>query len=153
IGDRCRNGGARRAALDSPTPWGAARMMRPWLTRASRFAFAAVPLLGLAELAAHFFFAERPPAFGDWFVLRDVVAAERRPGDLVVVAPEWADPVARRALGDALMPMRDEARPDVTRYASALEIGILGAHAHELSGWREIERREHGKFVVRRLEN
>jgi hypothetical protein len=118
-----------------------------------RWAFLAVPLLGLAELGAHLWFAGRPPAFDDWFALTEPVRALKQPGDLVVIAPAWADPAARRALGDELMPVRDVARPDVTRYATALEVSILGEHAPDLDGFREIERRPVGRFLLRRLAN
>jgi len=118
-----------------------------------RYAFLAVPLLGLAELAAHLWFAKRPPSFDEWSTVVSAVRETKREGDLLVVSPSWADPAARRALGDALMPLRDEARPDVTRYAHALELSILGEHAPELEGWREESRRVEGKFLLRRVEN
>lgn len=118
-----------------------------------RWAFLAVPVLGLAELGAHLWFAGRPPAFDDWFSITDSVRTLKQPGDLVVIAPAWADPAARRALGDELMPLRDVARPDVTRYAHAVEVSVLGERAPELRGFREVERREAGRFLLRRLEN
>ncbi|MFT3773169.1 MAG: hypothetical protein QM820_47930 [Minicystis sp.] len=118
-----------------------------------RWAFVAVPVLGLVELGAHAWFARRPPSFDDWYTITDGVRAMKQPGDLVVVAPAWADPAARRALGDPLMPLRDVARPDVTRYAHALEISVLGERAEEVRGFREVERREIGRFLLRRLEN
>jgi hypothetical protein len=118
-----------------------------------RWAFAAVPLLGLAELGAHLWLAKRPPSFDDWYAVAEPVRALRQAGDLVVIAPAWADPAARRALGDELMPLRDVARPDVTRYAHAIEVSILGERAPELRGFRELERREVGKFLLRRLES
>jgi hypothetical protein len=123
------------------------------LRGATRYAFLAIPLLGLAELALHLYFAHRPPSFDDWYGVADAVRAEKREGDLLVVAPAWADPAARRGLGDDLMPVRDEARPDVTRYAHALELSILGEHDPELAGWREESARREGKFLLRRLEN
>lgn len=119
----------------------------------TRWAFLAVPLLGLAELAAHLWLARRPPAFDDWYAITPAVRAMKQEGDLVVIAPAWADPAARRALGDDLMPLRDVARPDVTRYAHALEVSILGERAPELAGFREAERRSEGAFVLRRLDN
>jgi hypothetical protein len=118
-----------------------------------RYAFLALPLLGLAELGGHFFFAARPPSFDDWFQAARAVGETRKDGDLIVVAPGWADPAARRAFGDALMPLADVARPDVTRYAHALEVSILGERSGELAGWREESRRVEGKFLLRRLEN
>src|SRR5262249_7474688 len=111
------------------------------------------PIAGLAELAAHFWFARRPPSFDDWYAITDAVRAMKQSGDLVVIAPAWADPAARRALGDDLMPLRDVARPDVTRYANAVEVSILGERAEEVRGFRETERREVGRFLLRRLEN
>jgi len=51
------------------------------------------------------------------------------------------------------MPVRDIARSDVTRYASALEISILGERSEELRAFREEGREQHGKFLIRRLAN
>ena len=118
-----------------------------------RYAFLAVPLAGLVELGAQLWSSRRPPAFDDWSSIVAPVNAMKQPGDLLVIAPPWADPAARRALGDELMPLRDVARPDVTRYAHALEISILGQRAEELVGWEEEGRGAHGKFLLRRLKN
>ena len=118
-----------------------------------RYALLAVPLLGLAELAAQLWLSRRPPAFDDWFTITSAVREMKQDGDLVVIAPAWADPAARRALGDELMPLRDVARPDVTRYAHALEVSILGEHSDEVRRFGEISRREVGRFLLRRLEN
>ncbi len=122
-------------------------------TSAFRYAFLAIPLLGLAELAAHLWFARRPPSFDEWLTVVSAVRETRQEGDLVVVSPGWADPAARRALGDELMPLRDVARPDESRYEHAVELSILGEHAPELAGWREESRRTEGKFLLRRLAN
>jgi hypothetical protein len=125
----------------------AARSLRRW-------GLLALPLLGALELGLHLGFARRPPPIdGGWAPVEAPVRAMKREGELVVIAPGWADPLARQALGDELMPLRDVARPDVTRYASALEVSILGASAPETEGWREVERRDEGKFRIRRLEN
>ena len=127
----------------------------PPLKRASwlRHAFLLVPIAGLAELGAQLWLTRRPPAFDDWSTITAPVKAMKQPGDLLVIAPPWADPAARKAFGDELMPLRDVARPDVTRYAHALEVSILGQRGEELQGWREEGREEHGKFTLRRLEN
>jgi hypothetical protein len=121
--------------------------------KALRYAFLAVPLLGLAELAAQLWQSRRPPAFDDWYTITGAVREMKQDGDLVVIAPAWADPAARRALGDELMPLRDVARPDVTRYAHALEVSILGERAPEVAPFREVSRREVGRFLLRRLES
>jgi hypothetical protein len=77
----------------------------------------------------------------------------RQPGDLVVMAPSWAEPMARRALGDERMPVADLARPDESGYRHAIEIGALAQRAASLDGWREVARLDRGDFVLRRLEN
>ncbi len=119
----------------------------------SHLAFLLIPVLGVGELAAHFWFAKRPPNESQWKAAAPRLSALRKEADLVVVAPQWAEPVARQVLGDAVMPMRDVARPDESRYAAATEISILGKRSEYTRGWRELERHDEGKFVVRRLEN
>lgn len=120
---------------------------------AVRFLPLLVPLLGLGELAAHYHFAARAPGSDEWSALAPAVAAFRRNAELVIAAPSWADPLARASLGESLMPLRDVARPDDTRYARAIEISLLGQHAPELAGWTELERRSVGRFTLRKLDN
>lgn len=117
------------------------------------FAWAVVPAVGLAEILGHFYFSSRPPSLEDWRQLRTSVADLRKNGELVVVAPRWAEPNARSAFGDALMPVEDVARADESARPRAVEVAILGASAPELAGWKvETERRE-GKFRLRVLSN
>jgi hypothetical protein len=129
---------------------------RRWIGKPDRLgralvAFAAVA--GVLELGGHLYFGKRGPGFEDWAAMAPAAKEERKEGDLVVVAPGWADPLARKALGDAFFPLRDAARPDVTRYATALEISALGERSPELGGWKELSRRKAGPFDLRRLEN
>ncbi|GMV18218.1 MAG: hypothetical protein HS104_01215 [Polyangiaceae bacterium] len=118
-----------------------------------RLLWLAVPLAGLVELSLHYFFANRAPRVEEWAGLREPVAALRQAEELVVVAPRWADPLARQALGDALMPLRDVARPDESGYARAIEISSLGERAPELRGWRTVAESKRGRFTLRTLEN
>jgi hypothetical protein len=118
-----------------------------------RAALVALPLAGLLELGAQVWTSRRAPSFDAWLALRAPIAERKRAGEPVVVAPSWAEPLARRALGDDLMPLRDVARPDVTRYATALELSILGERSPELAGFREESREALGKFVLRRVAN
>lgn len=113
----------------------------------------AVPVLGVLELVGQVFFASRAPDSAAWASLATAVREFRRPGELVVVAPRWADPYARSALGDEVFPLRDVARPDTTRYATAVELSVLGESSGEIRGWRETERSQAGPFLLRRLEN
>lgn len=112
-----------------------------------------VPLLGLCELGAHFWTSTRAPDIAQWQAARAPLAALRKHGELVVVAPAWADPMARRAFGDALMPLRNEARPDESAYPRAIEVSILGSHAPVLAGWRSVAEQSAGRFRFRVLEN
>lgn len=146
---------ARPSPLPARAPEAASAepLRRRAIRRAGEALLLAIPLIGLLELAAHAYFARRPPTFDDWALVRAPALALREPDDIIVVAPRWIDPLVRRALGDAAMPIRDLARPDVTRYASALEISIFGESASELDGWREVARERHGKLLLRRLVN
>lgn len=113
----------------------------------------ALPALGLAELGLHFWFARRPPAFEEWAGIREPVLRFGDAAVPVVVAPSWADPLARQALGDARMPLAHVARPDVDRFERVIELSILGQEAPDLAGWTEEAAERHGKFLLRRLHN
>lgn len=117
------------------------------------FAWLLVPALGLGELGAHEYFSTRPPSPDQWKVGKPVVAELRKHDEPVIVAPYWAEPNARFAFGDALMPLRDVARADVTSYPRAIEVSILGASSPELAGWKLLEERTAGKLRLRVLEN
>ena len=112
-----------------------------------------IPLVVLAELLAHLHFSRVAPRIEDWARVRSTVAELRRGGELVVVAPRWAEPVARAAFGAQLMPFEDLTRADESGYARAIEVSALGAASRELEGWRQLERREVGDLTVRVLEN
>jgi hypothetical protein len=118
-----------------------------------RLAWLSVPLVGLAELVAHFHFAQRAPQDADWGDLAPLVERQRQTGDLVTIAPEWAEPLARRALGEDVMPLSDVARAEAAGYAHAVEVSLLGQRSKELAGWRELSHEQHAHFGVRRLQN
>jgi hypothetical protein len=122
------------------------------LTRA-RLAWALLPAVGLLELAGQLWASRRAPRFDDYAALRSPVHELARAGDLVVVAPRWAEPMVRRALGDETLSLADLARSDVDRYDRAVEISVLGERSSELSGFVERGARRVGPFVVRELEN
>jgi hypothetical protein len=113
----------------------------------------AVPLLGLTELGAHLYLARRAPTVAEWQTIHDPVARMRTGSEPVVVAPYWAEPLARRALGDGLMPIADVARPDLTAVARAVEVSILGQEAPELVGWSTTQTTSLGAFRIRMRHN
>jgi hypothetical protein len=117
-----------------------------------RWWWLAVPALGVLEWMAHMIFAGQPPEAQDWASLETTLTELRQDDELVVVAPYWAEPHARAALGDTLMPLDHVARPDDTRFSRAIEISILGEDS-ALSGWATADERRVGKFRLRVLDN
>jgi hypothetical protein len=87
----------------------------------------------------------------DWRAAADHVRARRRPGELIVFAPAWADPVGRRWLGDRV-PIEDAARMDAARYGTIWEVAIRGAEAPEVAGAAAAEAWRFGGVSVRRFE-
>src|SRR5262245_15359594 len=118
-----------------------------------RYLWLVVPLLGIAELALHLFFSRRAPRVEEWRELSVPVRRLKRPADLLVVAPEWAEPIARHALGDGPFPLDQIARADASSFARAVEVSALGARAEETRAWRVAAEEQKGRFTLRILEN
>lgn len=121
--------------------------------RTLKYVWLALPALGLAELAGQLYFSHRFPRTPDWQALRPEVAQLKQSDDLIVIAPHWAEPVARQAFGEQLMPLRDVARADDASYRRAIEVGARGHAAPELSSWPVISEQKSGPFVLRVHEN
>ena len=119
----------------------------------ARLLWLLLPIAGLAELGWFVRDARSAPRIDEWQALRGEVGKLKGASDLVIVAPEWADPIARHAFGDALMPIADLARPDVSAYARAIEVDALGDSAGELEGWRVASEQHVGRFRIRTREN
>lgn len=120
----------------------------PW----RRWIFALVPLVAAVELVAHFVIVARVPKPEHWRAAHDHIARARRDGDLVASAPIWTDPLARMHFAD-LIPLRDAARPDATRYRRAFVATIRGGEHPDFRGWREESSRSFGRVTVRLLVN
>ncbi len=119
---------------------------RPWL-------WLGLPLLGLAELGAHFYFAHSAPTSGDWDALTEALTPWDPKGALIAIAPNWAQPLARQSLGEEWMPLSMLGRADDDGYERAIEISFFGQHAQELGKWQELEQRRSGPFTLRLLRN
>ena len=90
-------------------------------------------LLAAVETAQALIAPHHAPRPEDWVALAGEVRAGFRPGDLIVAAPSWADPVLRQYLGDVItIPMA--ARMDDARYGRVWEVSEGGAHAAEARG-------------------
>jgi hypothetical protein len=124
-------------------------------TRAAvqRWAFVAVPLVGVVELIAHVAQTRPAASEADWLAARDYVAANAKHDDLVAFAPGWIDPVGRERFGASIATLEREARPDDSRFPRAFEVGIRGAHLGELRGWSKQGEQRFGGVTVTLLAN
>lgn len=109
----------------------------------------AVPLVGWLELGAHVQTSRAAPSLDAWAQAKPTLAELKQPADLVVIAPQWAEPNARHAFGDELMPLEHLARPDESAFARAIEVSILGQESPLLEGWSVEHERTQGAFRFR----
>lgn len=121
------------------------------------YALCAVPLVGVVELGLHVkeTTSDVVPE-SDWDAAREAVKPEFHQGpsgDLVLFEPFWADPIGREHFKDDLAPRKNEARPDVTRFARVFEVSIRGAHAPELERWKKTSERKVGAITIGVYEN
>lgn len=108
-------------------------------------------LVSLWETVAARRDATAVPDDAAWSAAERVVRADYRPGDLLVFAPGWVDPVGRLHLGD-LISVEMAARMDAARYGRIWELSIRGAEAPEVAGLRPVFDREVDGIEVRRFE-
>jgi hypothetical protein len=121
--------------------------------RGLRYLWLLIPGLGVVELGAHLAFAARAPSLDAWRALAPTVRRAKRAGEPVVVAPEWAEPLARLAFGDAVFPLAELARADDDGLTRVLEVSALGARHAGTSGFRVVSETQHASFTLRVLEN
>lgn len=95
--------------------------------------------------------ATSTPGDAAWHAAAERVRAEYRPGDLIVFAPDWIDPVGRLHLGD-LIPLEVAARMDAARYGRIWELAIRGARSPDTAGLAPVATEDRGGVVVRRYE-
>ena len=108
-------------------------------------------LVSLWETVAARRDATSVPDDAAWSAAEKVVRAEIRPGDLIVFAPAWVDPVGRLHFGD-LIPVEMAARMDAARYGRIWELSIRGGEAPEVAGLRPVFDRDVDGIEVRRYE-
>ena len=87
-----------------------------------------VSLLAVVETTVALVAPSLAPTDADWAASAAAVRAGFRPGDLIVAAPAWADPILRVQLGD-LIPPEIAARMDDDRFARVWEVSQRGAEA------------------------
>jgi len=120
-------------------------------TRAGLAVLAAIVLLAVVETASALVAPYRAPTDADWRAAAGVVRAGFRPGDLIVAAPAWADPILRVHLGD-LIPVEVAGRLDDERFGRVWEVSQRGAHAPASARGDVAAERRFGALTVRRIE-
>ena len=111
----------------------------------------AVSLLAVVETTAALVAPFRAPTDADWAAAAAAVRAGFRPGDLIVAAPAWADPILRVQLGD-LIPPELAARMDDDRFARVWEVSQRGARASAAAGGTTTVDDRFGRLRVRLVE-
>lgn len=113
--------------------------------RGSRLWFV-VPVVALWELAAHLWISVRAPDPSEWAAIAGPVRRLEAPGAALVVAPSWAEPLARHVLGDELWPVADRARADDRGVRQVVEISLLGASDPSTATWPVERQLSQGAF-------
>lgn len=108
-----------------------------------------VACLALVETAIAVIAPHRAPTDDDWRAASAAVRADFHPGDLIVAAPAWSDPVMRQHLGD-LIPLATAGRLDSAPYARVWEVSQRGARSGEAGAVTAQQR--FGALTLRRLE-
>lgn len=103
--------------------------------------------LALTETVNAVVAPSRAPSEADWTSAAAEVRAGFQPGDLIVAAPRWADPLLRLRLGD-LLPRPVAGRMDSARYGRVWEIAQRGARAAETAGGVLRLTSRHGALTV-----
>ena len=106
-----------------------------------------IPVLGLAELALHRYFATRAPGFEAYAALAPELVKLKRPGMPVVVAPAWAEPLLRQAAPE-VFPIAELTRPDNSAFSRFLEVSVRGCSAPELAEFPVLETIQRGAFSL-----
>ena len=110
-----------------------------------------VSLLAVVETTVALVAPSRAPTDADWAAAAIAVRAGFRPGDLIVAAPAWADPILRVQLGD-LIPPELAARMDDDRFARVWEVSQRGAQAPAAVGGTTRVDERFGRLRVRLVE-
>jgi hypothetical protein len=123
------------------------RSVRPLLP------FLLVVAVGVFELGAHVVQVRRVITDKEWTAARDAVKELKQPGDLVVFAPAWTDPLGREVFGEDLVPLTSTARADESTFPRTIEVSSRGTHLAWLRDWRKVEERRSGPFTLGIYEN
>ncbi|HVU49494.1 MAG TPA: hypothetical protein VHL80_02345 [Polyangia bacterium] len=123
----------------------------PAVSRLGLVVAAAIGVLAVVETAVAVVAPSRAPQDADWEAAAREIRAAFAPGDLIVAAPAWADPLMRLHLGD-LVPLPVAARLDDARFGRVWELGQRGAHAPEAARGAVALEKRFGALTLRRVD-
>jgi hypothetical protein len=127
------------------------------LSRTARIALAALlPVVAVVELALAEVEKRRVPTDAEWRAAAEAARGAKRPGDAVIVAPHWAGPLGRKAIGEvdpAMINLKIVARSDLDVYPRVLELSDNGRDDPQTKGWKLLEERKFGHASLRVFEN
>ena len=107
--------------------------------------------IALWEMVAVAGFDDHAATDADWSALSAALHARHKPGDLIVFAPGWIDPLGREHVGD-LLPIDMAARMDGARYPVVWEVALGGARAPETTGQSPVWSHRYGPLALRRYQ-
>jgi hypothetical protein len=105
-----------------------------------------VPLVVIAEVFLQWRIPRQEPSEEDWKAAAAAVKAEKKPGDLVVIAPDWA--VQGRMYFKSMMSWKDFGRFDTSTYSRIFEVSMMGAKGPETLGLVPLTTQKFGKMTV-----
>lgn len=138
------------APESAPAPEPAPGQRRPWQLLFCLLPVLLLVLVALWEIRASLRPGHDVPGPAAWQRAGQAVRERFQPGDLIVFAPAWIDPVGRMHLGD-LMTIDMAARMDDARYGTMWELSIRGASAPESRGREVAWTGRFGELRVRKL--
>jgi hypothetical protein len=95
--------------------------------------------------------SRRAPEPAEWSALGAALRQRHAPGELIVFAPAWIDPLGRREVGD-LIPIEMAARMDAARYPVVWEVSEGDARAPETEGAKRTWSQDFGRLSLRRYQ-
>lgn len=126
-------------------------MQRPGWERYRRLAGAGpavlLALVAFWELAMAAIAGGGVPDEEAWRAASAELRARHQPGDLIVFAPGWLDPVGRQHLGD-LIPIEMAARMDGARYGRIWELSARREHAPEVEELEPVDTEDFGDLEL-----
>jgi hypothetical protein len=137
--------------LEAPAAVPAAPAPAPAGSRLGLAVAAAIGVLAIVETTVALVAPSRAPKDADWEAAAREIRAAFAPGDLIVAAPAWADPIMRVHVGD-LVPLPVAARFDDARFGRVWEIGQRGAHAPEAARGTVALEKQLGALTLRRID-